>query len=304
MLLFKLRIFKKAIEIMSSEPAVSGFFKKIKNKFTPEPPKSPVAELRRSIFTLHKKKQLSDTEFTMLEGILNFSGKMAHEVMVPRTDAFMVDLNDNFQDQLDEIVREPYSRVPVYDQDRDKIVGIIHIRSILQQAREKGFDQLDYQDVMTEPLFAAETIELDDLLLEMQNTQKQLAILTDEYGGVTGLATIEDLIEEIVGDIDDEVDQSEVLVQKLASGQYMIYGKMPLSEFNDYFHTNLAMEDVDTVAGYVITKLGLIPTKGQKLAVQLPDGRRLVTGRMKGSRLITLILTAKHDQSEAKEEKE
>lgn len=287
--------------IMTSEPAKGSLFTKIKKKFAPEKKAAPIEQLQQKIASLYKKKQLTDTEFTMLEGTLNFNGKMAREVMVPRTDAFMVDINNDFQEQIDEILREPYSRIPVYNQDRDKIVGIIHIRIILRQARKKGFECLRYEDVMSEPLFAPETTELGDLLLQMQNTQKQLAILTDEYGGVTGLATIEDLIEEIVGDIDDEVDQSQVLMQRLASGQYMIYGKMPLTDFNDYFHTNLAMENVDTVAGYVITKLGLIPAKGQKLKVKLPDGRSLITGRMKGSRLITLILTKKQEQSEFKE---
>jgi putative hemolysin len=284
---------------MTSDPDAKSLFSRIKQKIAPTKKPAASQQLVQQIAELHRKKQITDAEFSMLAGSINFSHKMAREVMVPRTDAFMVDLNDDFQKNLDEILREPYSRIPVFDQDRDKIVGIIHIRSILRRARQLGFDQLTYQDVMTEPLFAAETIELSDLLLQMQDSQKQLAILTDEFGGVTGLATIEDLIEEIVGEIDDEVDQSEVLVHKLAADQYTIYGKMPLSEFNDYFKLNLALDNVDTVAGYVITKLGLIPAKGQKLTVALPNGYKLTTGRMKGSRLITLLLTIPKEKSEA-----
>ncbi len=115
----------------------------------------------------------------MMEGILEFEEKMAREVMVPRTDAFMVDINDSFQENLDKILKEPYSRVPVYDGDKDKIVGVIHIRTVLRKAHKVGFDKLDYDQVMFKPLFAPETIELGELLVEMQETQRQLAILTD-----------------------------------------------------------------------------------------------------------------------------
>lgn len=168
----------------------------------------------------------------------------------------------------------------------------------------KGFDNIDYSDVMSEPLFAPETSELGELLVEMQQTQRQLAILLDEYGGVVGLATIEDLIEEIVGDIDDEVDHAEILFNKLSKGRYVIYGKMPLADFNEQFDTNIQMENVDTVAGYVITKLGVIPAKEEKLKVELDNGMTLTTGRMKGSRLLTVILTVPDNVKKEEEPKD
>lgn len=199
---------------MSSDPGAGTLFDRLKNKLSGEKKEGTKDHLEKEIINLHESHKIDDTEFSMLEGILDFQGKTAREVMVPRTDAFMVDREVSFQDNLDEILREPYSRIPVYQRDKDKIVGIIHIRTVLRKAKQKGFNNLDYQDVMTEPLFAPETAELGDLLMEMQQTQRQLAILTDEYGGVTGLATIEDLIEEIVGDIDDEVDHTEILLIK------------------------------------------------------------------------------------------
>ncbi|WP_413211635.1 transporter associated domain-containing protein, partial [Lactobacillus iners] len=202
-----------------------------------------------------------------------------------------------------EILREPYSRVPVYDGDKDKIVGVIHIRTVLRKAFELGFDHLSYEDVMFDPLYAPETVELKDLLIEMQQTQRQLAILTDEYGGVVGLVTIEDLIEEIVGNIDDETDVAQVLFHKISENKYVISGKMTLDDFNEEFDTDLEMEDVDTIAGYVITKLGLIPGKGEKLSVKLDDGIILTTRRMRGSRLQTLLLTLpKTDTKNTKED--
>lgn len=276
---------------MSSDPGADNFFDRLKNKLSGDKKEETKDHLEKEIVNLHDSHKIDDKEFSMLEGILEFQGKTAREVMVPRTDAFMVDAEVSLQDNLDEILREPYSRVPVYKRDKDKIVGVIHIRSVLRMAKQKGFENLDYEDVMIEPLFALETAELGDLLMEMQQTQRQLAILMDEYGGVTGLATIEDLVEEIVGDIDDEVDHTEVLYNQIAPHKYIIYGKMPLDEFNEQFGTHLEMEDVDTVAGYVINTLKVIPAKGEKLTVDIGDGKTLTTRRMKGSRLLTVFLS-------------
>lgn len=276
---------------MSSDPAAENLLERLKNRFSGNKGEDKRDHLVNEIEHLHKYKEITDNEFSMLEGILDFQDKMVREVMVPRPDAFMVDAAIPFQDNLDEILRQPYSRIPVYMKDKDKIVGIIHIRTVLRKARKIGFESLDYDNVMSEPLFAPETAELGELLVEMQQTQRQLAILLDEYGGVVGLATIEDLIEEIVGDIDDEVDHAEILFNKISENKYVIYGKMPLDDFNEEFKTNLEMDDVDTIAGYLITKLGIIPAKGEKLSVTLDNGMVLTTGRMKGSRLLTILLT-------------
>lgn len=289
---------------MSSDPAAENLFDRLKNKFSGAKEEGSQDHLAKEIENLHDHHKISDTEYSMMEGILDFQGKMVREVMVPRTDAFMVDATTSFQDNLDEILHQPYSRIPVYKKDKDKIIGVIHIRTVLRKAREKGFDNIDYDDVMSEPLFAPETSELGELLVEMQQTQRQLAILLDEYGGVVGLATIEDLIEEIVGDIDDEVDHAEILFNKLGKGRYVIYGKMPLDDFNEQFGTNIEIENVDTVAGYVITKLGVIPSKEEKLKVELDNGMTLTTGRMKGSRLLTVILAIPDNLKKEEEPKD
>lgn len=271
---------------------------RLRQKFSTDHQKSDKEHLKHELKRLHAQKELSDREYSMLAGIMAFQTKTAREVMVARPDAFMVDSTESFQKNLDEILRQPYSRIPVYEQDKDKIVGVIHIRTVLRQAYKKGFEHLTYQDVISKPLFAPETCEIGDLLLEMQQTQRQLAILLDEYGGVVGLATIEDLIEEIVGDIDDEADQAEILYKQISEQQYLIYGKMLLTDFNEKFKTNLRMDDVDTVAGYLITKLGVIPAKGDKLGIELDNGMKLTTGRMKGSRLLTILLTIPKQQEE------
>lgn len=288
---------------MSTDPGAGDFFSKLRAKFQADADIDADQELTLKLDEFYKAHAIDELEYSMIQGVINFKEKIAREVMVPRTDAFMVDKHDDFQKNLVEILREPYSRVPVYDGDKDKIVGVIHIRTVLRKAFELGFDHLSYEDVMFDPLYAPETVELKDLLIEMQQTQRQLAILTDEYGGVVGLVTIEDLIEEIVGNIDDETDVAQVLFHKISENKYVISGKMTLDDFNEEFDTDLEMEDVDTIAGYVITKLGLIPGKGEKLSVKLDDGIILTTRRMRGSRLQTLLLTLpKTDTKNTKED--
>lgn len=251
-----------------------------------------------------KTGALNPDEYNMLEGIINFNDTMAREVMVPRTDAFMVDINDSNSKNIDEILSQPYSRIPVYKEDKDSIVGIVHIKNILKTARESGFEDLQLADVMSKPMFVPETITIDDLLLEMQRTHQQMAVLLDEYGGVVGIATIEDLLEEIVGEIDDESDSTETLFSKVGDRTYVIAGKMSLSEFNDQFKTDLENDDVDTIAGFVITELGAIPSDGQHLKVTLENGMILTTGTMQGSRMenVTLTLPEEHEDVDDSEE--
>ncbi len=231
---------------------------------------------------------LEDDEYEMFEGVISLTSKMAREVMVPRIDAFMVDADAPDATAIDAILDNIYSRIPVYQGDKDNVIGIVHIKNLLKEARRVGFEQVRLEDVMTDPLFVPETLTVDDLLTEMRIRQQQMAILLDEYGGVVGVVTIEDLIEEIVGDIDDESDQATVMVTKLDADDYLVAGKMPISEFNAYFHMTLEADDVDTLAGYVITQLGKIPTNRQQESLPLPGGSTLTTGKMDGSRMINV----------------
>ncbi|WP_179395111.1 hemolysin family protein [Lacticaseibacillus absianus] len=229
-------------------------------------------------------------EYEMLEGIISLNNKMAREVMVPRIDAFMVDADEPDATAIDAILGNIYSRIPVYQGDKDNVVGVVHIKNLLRQARTVGFASVRLEDIMTDPLFVPETISIDDLLTEMRIRQQQMGILLDEYGGVVGLVTIEDLIEEIVGDIDDESDSATVLVTKLDADDYLIAGRMTLNDFNAEFGTALDEPDVDTIAGFMITRLGAIPTNRKQETLTLGEGMTLTTGKMEGSRLVNVHL--------------
>lgn len=209
----------------------------------------------------NSEETLGAEEIEMLQGVFSLDELMAREVMVPRTDSFMIDINDDTQDNIQEILKQNFSRIPVYDDDKDKIIGILHTKRLLAAGFCDGFDKVALRKILQEPLFVPETIFVDDLLRQLRNTQNRMAILLDEYGGVSGLVTLEDLLEEIVGEIDDETDMAEQFVREIGDNTYIVLGTMTLNEFNDYFDVQLESDDVDTIAGFYLTGVGNIPTQ-------------------------------------------
>lgn len=247
-------------------------------------------------YMLETEGVFEEDELEMLQGIFSLDTKVAREVMVPRTSAFMVDINDSVEEILTEILAENYSRIPVYNEDKDKVVGILHTKNLLKCAYKYGFDTMDIKQILQEPLFVPETVFIDDLLYELKKTQNQMAILLDEYGGVVGLVTLEDLLEEIVGEIDDESDEVEELYEKISDKEYVIQGRMLIDDFNEAFNMSLHMSDVDTMAGYLITALGLIPDEGEKLSFEV-DNVKLISEEMEGSRVLKIRVIF-HDPEE------
>ncbi|AQP53012.1 hemolysin [Vagococcus penaei] len=243
-------------------------------------------------YMLSNEGVLDSDELEMVQGILDLDTTLAREVMVPRTEAFMIDIHDSIEDNLNKVLNQNFSRIPVYNEDKDKIVGILHLKNLLKAAHKQGFDKLDLRQVIHEPLFVPETIYIDDLLVELKKTQNHMAILLDEYGGVVGLVTFEDLLEEIVGEIDDESDEITLEEQytKLDDDHYIILGKMSIDDFNEKFKTKIKMNDVDTMAGFVITELGVIPEKDEKLSIDV-NHITLSTYKAEGTRLLEILVT-------------
>ena len=253
-------------------------------------------------YMLETEGVFEEDELEMLQGIFSLDTKVAREVMVPRTSAFMVDINDSVEEILTEILAENYSRIPVYNEDKDKVVGILHTKNLLKCAYKYGFETMDIKQILQEPLFVPETVFIDDLVYELKKTQNQMAILLDEYGGVVGLVTLEDLLEEIVGEIDDESDEVEELYEKISDKEYVIQGRMLIDDFNEAFNMSLHMSDVDTMAGYLITALGMIPDEGEKLSFEV-DNVKLISEEMEGSRVLKIRVIF-HDPEEGEVEPE
>lgn len=255
-------------------------------------------------YILTNEGVLDQDELGMVKGIFDMDTTLAREVMVPRTEAFMIDIHHDSSENIDEILSSPFSRVPVYDDDKDKVIGILHLKNLLKEARKSGFENLDLLKVIHEPLFVPETIFIDDLLIELKRTQNHMAILLDEYGGVVGLVTLEDLLEEIVGEIDDESDELTVesLYETIGEDEYIIQAKMPIDDFNEIFGTTLNMNDVDTMAGYVITALGVIPEQDETLTIDA-EHVTLTTHKVEGTRLLEIKVKVHEIEEEPEEDK-
>lgn len=239
----------------------------------------------------NSEETLDAEEIEMLQGIFSLDEMMAREVMVPRTDAFMIDINNDAQSNIEGILSQNFSRVPVYDDDKDRVVGVLHTKRLLEAGFKTGFDTIDLRKILQEPLFVPETIFVDDLLKALRNTQNQMATLLDEYGGVAGLVTLEDLLEEIVGEIDDETDTAEQFVREIDENIYIVLGTMTLNEFNDYFETELESDDVDTIAGYYLTGVGSIPNQEEKVAYEVDSKDKhitLINDKVKDGRITKL----------------
>lgn len=223
-------------------------------------------------FILQQSRQegtIDLAEFSMLQGVLSLDTKMAREVMVPRTDTQMLDIEDDYHDILDEILDSPYSRLPIYESDKDNVIGMIHVKNVLKDLSRNGFQEVDFREVMTEPLFVPSTIYIDDLIIEFKREQTHLAILRDEYGGVEGIVTLEDVLEEIVGDIEDESDVPSMSdIDQIDADHYHINGGLPLDKFNQFFDESLESNEVDTIAGLIIYHLGYVPDNDERILLR------------------------------------
>ena len=203
--------------------------------------------------------ELKEEGKKMITGVFAFDDILAYEIMTPRTDVFAIDINDPPEEYIDELMSLKFSRIPVYEDDSDNIIGILNIKDYLIQARQNGFENVDIRSILRTPYFVPETKNIDSLFFELQRTKQQIAILIDEYGGFCGIVTMEDIIEEVMGEIDDEYDEEEQELTKLDENLYQIEGSMYLNDINEELGTNLESEDSETIGGFIIDMFGEIP---------------------------------------------
>ncbi len=270
--------------------------------FTESEEKMTRDEFRAYLVNSQKEGAIDLTEFSMLRGVLSMDTKMAREIMVPRTDVFMIDYEDGNELNIPLLLNCNHSRVPVYEAEKDAIIGILHVKSLLKASRETSLDEIDLKTILNEALYVPETIFMDDLLYNLKRTHNQMAILSDEYGGVVGIVTLEDLLEEIVGDIDDEYDETYNLIEKLTDNRYLVSGSTQLSKFNEYFKTTIQANDVDSIAGYFITQHGNIPRPNEQATIEYGD-YRLTVNKVEGTRLLNLYVDHLTDQADSIENK-
>lgn len=270
----------------------TGLLKKITPiDFTEQEEKFTRDEMKALLASSRKQGAIDLAEFSMLQGVLSLDSKLAREVMVPRTDTQMIDIEDDYDDILNEVLSSPFSRIPIYREDKDNVISVLHVKNLLKAAKAQGFDNIDILEISTEPLFVPSTVYIDDLLLEFKREQTHMAVLRDEYGGVEGIVTLEDLLEEIVGDIEDETDlNTSRSVRKIDEHNYYIKGGTPLDKFNNYFDEALQSDEVDTIAGMIIQQIGYVPDDEEKVSVRANDyvltTAHIENGRIRGIHVV------------------
>ncbi len=206
---------------------------------------------------------------TMLEGVLEVGDLKVRDIMVPRAQMVFVRRSDPVARILPVVVESGHSRVPVMDEDRDDIVGILLAKDLLRLATTSSRERFDIREFMRPAVFVPESKPLDVLLKEFRRNRNHMAIVVDEYGGVAGLCTIEDVIEQIVGDIDDEFDvEDDQNIRRDAERQFTVRGVTRIGEFNEYFGAHLSEEEgVDTIAGLVLKQLARLPRRGESASI-------------------------------------
>lgn len=239
----------------------------------------------------------------MISSIFNFDDELAYEIMTPRTDVFAIDILEPTSEYIDKLMELRYSRIPVYEDDYDNIIGILNIKDYLIKARETGFDKVDIREILREAYFVPETKNIDSLFFELQKTKNHIAVLIDEYGGFSGIVTMEDIVEEIVGDIDDEYDEDAHVVKKIDENTFMIDGNVSLDDLEEDYGIILESDSSETIGGFIIDNLGEIPTESD-LGKEMDFGKYKITiTSVKERRIdkVKLVITATEEQTEEEE---
>jgi putative hemolysin len=228
---------------------------------------------------------LEAEEEQMINAVIELSESRLHEVMVPRIDMVTLAASATMDEAIDTIVQEGHSRVPVYEETVDEIVGILYAKDLLPFLKSANDPRPMIRSILRAPLFAPESMSIDDLLHDFQRKKVHMAIVLDEYGGTAGLVSIEDLLEEIVGEIQDEYDEEEPMIVRLSDDEIRIDGRVAVDELADLFDMSVELEDqdeYDTVGGLVFHRIGRVPLPGDhvdvdglRLTVETTDGRRV-----------------------------
>lgn len=216
-------------------------------------------EIRSMIKVGEENGVINEIEKDMIDSIFKFDDTLAKEIMTPRINVFALELDTPIDELLNQIAEEQYSRIPVYENDIDNIIGVLYMKDLFIQLKNKDIDNINIKTLLRPAYFVPETKNIDALFRELQSTNNHMAILIDEYGGFSGIVTIEDLIEEIMGNIFDEYDENTDYIKKIDSNTYLINGLIPIDEVNESLNLNLPSDDIDTIGGFVVTLLGTIP---------------------------------------------
>lgn len=220
-------------------------------------------ELRTIVEVSHEEGVIESDEKKMIYNVFDFGDSVAKDIMIPRIDMTFVDVDSNYGEVIEVFRQEKYTRYPVFEETTDNVIGIINIKDLLLIEHDKEFRLRDY---LREPLYTYEFKKTAELMVELRKTQNNIAIVLDEYGATAGLITLEDMLEEIVGEIRDEYDEDEEdLIRRINSKEYIVEGAMKLDDLNDQLGLELESEDYDSLGGFIIGLLDHLPENGEEV---------------------------------------
>lgn len=229
---------------------------------------------------------INKTERAMIDGIIKFDDILAREVMTPRTETFYIEANSDIKESINLILQENYSRIPVYEDEIDNIVGVLYMKDIFAAVINNGIENVSIKEIMRAPYVVPENKSIDVLLKELQDSKNHLAILIDEYGGFSGIVTLEDLLEEVIGDIKDEYDENVHDIEKIDDKTYITNGLVSILDINKHLDLDFQSDSIDTIGGLILEKLGDLPNKyinkeiiinSVKLKILSVDSKRINT---------------------------
>jgi magnesium and cobalt transporter len=245
--------------------STKGWLDRIYNIFTGEPQNQK--QLRDLLKNLQEHQLLDADEFAMIEGVLQVDDMQVRDIMIPRGQMIVLEHEDSLRDVIEKITASGHSRFPVIDDDKDDVVGILLAKDLLHMSLDQS-QHFEINEYIRPASFIPESKRLNVLLKDFRLNRSHMAMIVDEYGGVSGLITIEDVLEQIVGKIDDEHDEDEeVDIQPHGGNRYSVRALTPLPEFNEYFNTAFDGEGIETMGGYVLRQFGHLPERGESVTV-------------------------------------
>lgn len=259
-------------------------------------------ELRTIVEVSHEEGVIESEEKKMITNVFDFGDSLAKDIMVPRIDMVFINVDAGYDELLEVFREERYTRIPVYEETTDNVIGIINMKDLLLLEDKEKFSIRDY---LRQPLYTYEFKKTSELMVEMRNSFNNIVIVLDEYGATAGLITLEDMLEEIVGEIRDEYDQDEEqLLVEVNDNEYQVAGSMKLDDLNDYLGLELESEDYDSIGGLVIGLLDHLPEEGEEV---IHENLRLVVEKVERNRIDTIHLyrlEPEAQQAEEEQEKE
>lgn len=266
------------------------------------PRKKFQAEIRALIENGVETGIFDEYESEMLDSVFEFADIQAKEIMTSRTDVYAIDVAEPLSSYLDEMLETRHSRIPVYEEDIDNIVGVLYLKDFILEARRCGFDHVDIRSLLHKPYFVLESKNINELFKELQESHQYIAVLIDEYGGFSGIVTIEDLVEEVMGSIDDTGDDDEPKIEEIDDHTWLLKGLVTINDLNDDLDVELESDSHDTVSGLLLDELGYIPEEDDLQTLEL-GGLRFEIQKIQDKRIEQILVTKLPKPEPEEEEK-